>query len=433
MIAAVDPKAGYDTLFFGSSRMTYALIPSQFDSVLASRGVSTKSFNAALAGARPHDYSAAIEWCAKQAKGRVRYAFIEAHSWESGDRDGNWMTDMEVELHSPQEHVRRMQSTILSSLPLSDKVYYLFHDAAHTTANVLNIGQGSRVLDDWTRRMQGLRLSGDYDITDKGFIVAEAVDYAPGREANRVFLSKIAEYERLLEYKKTEPSTPDTKAPFNRDALLAQASTLSAAGITPIFVIMPSYFVDVRGRDELAQMGDVIKLIVMDRVADCPELYAAGNWYDAMHMSSSGARVFTQMFADKALASGLISAGHTSLESHSDGAPHSQQDGALSFACSHHRAAEGRHVVSIRAVPGFGDLLLGVSASRLRNEADGGLGLGLSMPLIHWKQIEADRSSGTVDYEIPEDVVTSGGVAFCQAAVLVNGQVLQWSNVLEIR
>ena len=426
VIEAVRPDAKYDLLFVGSSRITYAIKPEVVDRMMGEAGIRSNSYNASLTGTRPHDFSTILEWISRNNPGSIRTAVIELYSWEAGNRDGNWMSDFEVELHSMPGLPSRARSILLSRLPWHDKAYYLYFDTIHCLRNVLRIGQGQRILKDTLDRSQGVPLTGVYPIANRGFVAQETVDYEPGRRAHEDFLSRLEEYQRHLEWKKSSPSTPETRAPFDATSLKQQADALRLHGIEPIYVVMPSYHVDIAGLDHIEGSASDITIIRMDKVADYPDLYRTEHWFDTLHMTSQGAEYFSKLLAERLAQNAALRRTLEFRQSQAESALRIDVDRAnptvLRLKCS---------LVGVKTTPAA---WIGVSRSLVAGAEEGqdSATIALSAPLLHLEPILVGEQ-GTAMASLPAWLTEQPGPLYVQAAVVGSGSDPRFSAPVRCR
>jgi hypothetical protein len=77
-LAHLSARGGdYDTIFIGSSRIYYQIVPRIFDELSAARGLPTRSFNAGIAGMRPPEDAFVFDQILAARLGKLRWVFVE--------------------------------------------------------------------------------------------------------------------------------------------------------------------------------------------------------------------------------------------------------------------------------------------------------------------------------------------------------------------
>lgn len=300
------PRIGYlqqhrdefDTVFFGSSRVNYGVVPAAFDARMQELGNPTKSFNLGLSGTRPHDFNVVIEWFLSQRPGKLRYAIIELHAWNRPMKDVNWMTDQEVEANSTAELPRRFRSMLRSTNDVATIAWELMAITAHTLANHLRIGQAPRLVDDLVRTSLNVPLT-NTKVGEAGFIDLATVTYQSMVDAHKEWLADSARRERMRK-NLTDIDVPiQLRGGFDADSALEVARVVRAAGVTPIFLVMPSFSNNFNGRDGVDELRKHEIVLELDRIKDHPQLFDFALWHDHSHMNRQGAELFSRYVADQ--------------------------------------------------------------------------------------------------------------------------------------
>jgi hypothetical protein len=113
------------------------------------------------------------------------------------------------------------------------------------------------------------------------------------------FERERARFDRQLGSKVDDIAPKWLVGPRNLGPLLAQAARLRAAGVEPMYVVMPSWLPDQFGRNHVAEYRQHVRVLELDRVADSPALFARELWYDASHFNAAGAAEFTPRLAER--------------------------------------------------------------------------------------------------------------------------------------
>lgn len=295
--------ADVDTLFVGSSRFYYGIRPELFDARMAQLGAPTKSFNAALSGLRQVDHDEVVEWILRHRSPTLKRVIIELHSWRQQIRSGYWFTDQEIELHTPRSFLPRMQAVLTDDHGLWNKVTETGFVVAHTLTNALCIGQAARILAERVLVASGQPLPKIYPVGNGGWRDVDAEGQGPMIQEHEEFLRNTQRWDRQLGSKIDDLAPGWLSGPAVPWLLREQVARLRAAGIEPIYVVMPSWTQDYFGRRHVFAYRQGARVLELDAVADNPALFVRDYWYDASHLNSSGAEAFTPWLAERLAAS----------------------------------------------------------------------------------------------------------------------------------
>lgn len=288
----------YDTLFLGSSRFNFGLDPRIFDARMAELGVASKSFNLALGGHRQHDIGAVVTWLLANKPAGLRRVVIELHSFAQVVRAGDWMSNQELEMHMASEFVPRCRSILLGTWPWTDKFLQFRFVFAHSLTNVLRIGQATRILGDWLARVRGEPLPATYPPQDRGWAPIEGLNLPSDRGARGQFLSGQADCGAYLAQMVQDVCPPWLKGGFNLRSIRSQAEALRAAGVEPVYVVMPTFNMSHYGRDGVTEFARDARVLELDRPELHRPLYDPSLYFDASHLSTAGTAVFSSYLAD---------------------------------------------------------------------------------------------------------------------------------------
>ena len=289
----------YDTLFIGSSRAHNGFIPEVFDARMAELGTPTRSFNFALEGLRQHDYGALLDWLLSRDVSKLDYLLIELHAWVQGPRNENWMTAYEFEIHPWPYWGERLQSILCNHDGFSAKVEQAVHATAHVLANMFRIGQAPRILDAELRRRNGELPWRHVPVDNEGGkeLSTETVGEQRIRQHEK-WLARSDDAARSLASKRRDIAPKYLRGGFNAAAMRNQIAKIRAAGIEPIFVIMPHYAGNFFGRDGVAAFRDEVVILELDDPNDHEDLYELAHWFDWAHMLKPGAELASRRIAD---------------------------------------------------------------------------------------------------------------------------------------
>lgn len=412
-----------DTIFVGSSRFNYGIRPELFDARMAELGAPTRSFNASLSGLRQADHDEIVEWILRHRSPALKRVVIELHSWRQSIRGGYWFTDQEIELHTPRSFLPRMQAVWTDGQGLADKVAETGFVLAHTLCNTLCIGQGVRILRERVRTAAGEPLPGVHPVEGRGWMDCEQNASAPMVKEHDDFVRDRARFDRQLGSKIDDIAPQWLVGPANLGPLLAQDARLRAAGIEPVYVVMPSWHADQFGRSHVAAYRRHVRVLELDLVADNPALFARELWYDASHFNRAGAEAFTPWLAERMAAELAQPVGAPAPVAAVAPAPLQLQaafDAAnarfeLTVACD---ALRGRIEAVAAKKPG-------------RQDFGGGVVLGVSWPPDWRVPMERQALSGA-RVTIPAAAFAADEPVFLQAMLVDGDRAVAVSGVVEI-
>lgn len=285
-----------DTLFFGSSRISYGVVPAAFDARMKELGKPATSFNAAVSGTWPHEFAQVCNWLLARPHPTVRRVVVELQSWDK-PCEGNWMSDQEIEMHGPSDLLARFQTVWMGRALFREKVWRCYFHTMHTLASTFRVGQGPRILDDAV----GLARIGALPIAptpERGYQCVEEIrtEYFAKRHAE--FVEHYELHDENLARKGKDLNPEWLRGGFNLDAWRALDQRLRADGITPIYVVMPSFSSDFQGRDALAAITKEAIVLEFDSPRTNPDLFDHSLWFDTTHFNRQGATLFSRRLAD---------------------------------------------------------------------------------------------------------------------------------------
>jgi hypothetical protein len=296
----VEERGGeYDTIFLGSSRMEYGVDPVLFDRRMAELGKPCRSFNLAFSGLRQHDIDVTVRWLVDHKPPSLRRVVIELHSFGQQVRVGDWYSDQEMDMHHVGQFLPRCRSVLIRNSSWTDKLAEFHFIVVHTLLNTLRIGQGQRILDDKLARARGQRVARVYDITNRGAGAVEKQTEVFMLEAHRRFDAEPERFTQVVRQRVKDPAPTGLKGGFNFPAIRAQAELLRAAGIEPIYVVMPSVSMDFVGRDGVAEFAREHRVIELDLPDRHRPLFERDYYYDPSHLNRAGVEVLSAYLANQ--------------------------------------------------------------------------------------------------------------------------------------
>lgn len=288
-----------DVVFVGSSRMNFAVIPAVFDARMRELGCSARSLNLGISGQRGHDTVATIEHLLRLQPKRIRGLVIELNSFDQRIRGTNWLTDLDVEMHPPGLLLPRLRSALASGDSFRSVVDQVGFLVAHTAANTFRVGQGARLVDDLLAAATARRPFGARSFANRGFEPAEDIAGTPMREAAKRFATDPGWAKQLMRLRTSPAWLEKFTGGFPVDEFLRVDALVREAGILPIYVVMPTYYVGFYGYDALPELARRATVVHLDDPEQHPQLFDPRIWYDPGHFGNAGAAVFTRYLADR--------------------------------------------------------------------------------------------------------------------------------------
>jgi ribosomal protein S15P/S13E len=296
----------FDTLFIGTSRIHYQVIPALFDEKAAAAGMPTTSFNAGIAALRPPEDSYFLDRLLAARPGKLRWVFIEINSIRTDiarDHKGTmraqywhdwprlWLMWQRVTALKPTEK-RRSPAKVWRELrePLADFPQHLDLFAREMS----NLGRG----DFLTRQL--LYKPAPWDPAQGGHLGDDLRGWTETSRGEEMTPENQARFEQERAARLVKPSVRDTSDPASQRALEEMIEKIERLGATPVLIVAPvtakKVFVP---RPERAQ-----RTIVLDfsDPARFPELYENRNRLDTDHLNTAGAKVFTRLVVEHWLA-----------------------------------------------------------------------------------------------------------------------------------
>ncbi len=288
----------FDTLFIGSSRVYFQIIPSLFDETTAGAGRPTRSFNAGVSALRPPEDAFFLERILALHPTQLRYVFVEATAvrtrlenlesmravyWHDWPRLGVLWRSMIVQLSAQSPDFR----LTIRSEAFPDFVEHL----SLFIRNVTNQGRGAILTDRFFRRAAPPSAATELGDKMDGWVPVGQRQTMPQAE-------KVA-YEQRVAERLRDPSRPTFADEVSQQELERMIVQIERGGAVPIVVVPPTpvkrkFYPDPR------RMHSAILLDFAD-VARFPELFEADQRLDATHLNTRGAQIFSRLLATRFL------------------------------------------------------------------------------------------------------------------------------------
>ena len=286
----------YGVAFVGSSRVFRQLDPILFQEVCAKRGLEFEAYNWGLPGLRTYESMLRVEAILRSKPARLKWIVIELLPQAPQSDEANRRSLREIQWHTPYLSSLAMRRTFSGpGLPAYKQRQLELH-AYQGAANFLNLGAVGNAWEQWIDPEELPQ-----DGADSGFFPLQ-LDRSPQvRERRAEFQTELRIDPELLlgrvrEFKATEKSeAPDGLLEEQLRRLLGQ---LEAAGVQPIFVILPpleQWMPEMLGAFEA---GLLPNLFDYGDPAEFRSFYANDELrFDMNHLNDKGLERLTRRFA----------------------------------------------------------------------------------------------------------------------------------------
>lgn len=300
----------YDTIFTGSSRVNFQVLPSIFDEALAAAGKPTRSFNAGLLGMRPPEQGYFLDEVLKQPRKKLRYVLIELTSLEARTPASRrtsarfmawhdlprmrlitiWMraewAALATGFHATDHHRTHWSD-------LWEPMTVWFSHFGPFCKNTLNLGRASFLGDIWiiAPRKRAKEFGKFRSLGEKrdGWLPYDGARETMNEKERAAYLET---YEARLAKPAEHFHDPASDA-----AIEAMRQAVLKAGATPIFFVPPMttdrHYLP---PPEMAQHMTIWNFSDPQRY---PQLFLPEHRLDYIHMNTAGGKVFTRALAER--------------------------------------------------------------------------------------------------------------------------------------
>jgi hypothetical protein len=290
----------YDTLFLGSSRIYYQIIPALFDRLAAEQGLPTHSFNAAIAGMRPPEDAYYLDYLLRNPPKNLRWVFIELaglRTTADADKVGTvravywhdwprlWILFKRAMELKPDVKKRKWKKQIE---PLLEQLVDFYDHIPIFLQNQTNLGRGSIL----TSRL--IYAAMRPPASPVGVIGEDYAGWVRTGRDEEITGEQLTAFDQALAERRLEKPRRDVGDAVSQLALEQMIAKVERLGATPVLVVPPTTnkrnFVPTPEREK--------KTIVLDfcDLAKFPELYEHRYRLDTDHLNTAGAEVFTRIF-----------------------------------------------------------------------------------------------------------------------------------------
>lgn len=293
----------YDTLFVGSSRIHYQIIPRLFDARAAELGVPTTSFNAGVAGMRPPEDAFFLDQILAHRPAKLRWVFIElagirpsigeerrgtmrVQYWHDGPRLATlWRHALQLKPTKKRWTPKRWWREVRD--PLTE----FFPHLELFVREQINIGKGEfltkRLIDGPPKPRGSLTNALGPDLG--GWIPT-------GRGEEMIPVNREA-FERELAERRAKPATKDFGDPISQEALEEMIAKVEQAGATAVLIVPPTTskknFFPTPERERKTMVIDFSDL------EKSPALDQNRHRLDAEHTNTAGSEILTQLLVER--------------------------------------------------------------------------------------------------------------------------------------
>lgn len=283
-------KDQFDTIFVGSSRVYHGVVATQFDDrVKQATGQSLRSFNAAYDAMWPPESLFMVRQLLAMKPAKLRWVFLEC-------------LDIYADLHAETRDTRRTaywhdwRHTAMAWASIRDRAFDPLDrwqvTSGHATIllrNWTNQGLGAEWLGyefGVERRKKDSRWDPPEEWKHQGGYQPEPDEPLTERD-RRTFLAGVEAR------KKAFPPRP--MPPSLRDAFAAIIAEIRAAGAEPIILVTPT----IRPEENFAGFAPDVTVWSYHDAHQYPALYDPANRHDPTHLNDAGAKIFTDLLADR--------------------------------------------------------------------------------------------------------------------------------------
>lgn len=304
-LAQLEAHPGaYDTLFIGSSRIAFHVIPKIFDETTARSGIPTRSFNAAVAGIRPPEDAYLLDQIFARAPGRFRWIFIELAGLRTAIPQQTRHTVRALYWHDWERLTLVARRALFEMRRARGKVWKeperwrepldeLFDHLALFAQRQANVGRGGFA--------DRLRARPDrHQEPPRSSFQSETHGWVPPDRPVLTSDADRAAYEQKVAERRASPSRKDFGDPISQAALGRMLEKIEKHGATAVLIVPP--VVAKKNFHPRPQIVRLHLLLDFSAVEKFPELFVTGNRIDDNHVDAEGAAIFTKRLAEQFVA-----------------------------------------------------------------------------------------------------------------------------------
>lgn len=284
-------KDVYNTIFIGSSKTRYQIIPDLFDQKAKEDSIGTRSYNFGVQGLLPLESLHIYENLLLQDSLRLKYAFIEL-DWIGTVNLPNLNVARAFYWLNSSNYLSSVNSIINSSMPPLRRAWGLFHFSADYTENIMNVGKVQEYIK-FKKHIENQTYSKtDSNIIYNGFIpLSNNLHKAQSSLYKEVFSSAKMGVENFNTLKNDKLSAPFLKR------LREIVSISRKKGIATYFVV-PLQWKYYQYKELIpvinAIEGEGAKVICLFDIEKYKDVYKREHFADPNHLNAKGAGLYTE-------------------------------------------------------------------------------------------------------------------------------------------
>jgi len=296
-----------DLLFLGSSRVYRQIDATLFDQTLAERGVAVSSFNYGVPGMLLPETLSTVDRILARRPERLRWLVLELQDVDPELHEENFLSRRQIDWHTPRVTAEMLRVVLHSERSPEEKADAASLHLVHFLYRFANLDRGLPAL---ATALGYRRVDVPAVFAMDGFVPLEREARADPEleERHELFLRteapEVPERRRGLAAALDRPGRED---PVAVGIVRALAERVRAAGIEPLFVIVPPCWEPLTGYRLAAERGEIPNLLSYNDPREHPAYYEVENLYGLAHLNQRGAELFTRRLAlDVASALGLL-------------------------------------------------------------------------------------------------------------------------------
>lgn len=287
----VRNKSTYNTIFIGSSKTHYQIIPKLFDEKAKENNLDIRSYNFGIDGLIPMESLYIYENLLLQDSLPLKYAFIEL-DWIGTVKFKNLNAIRSFYWLQTSNYSSNIHSLINSSVPLQIRGWGLLQNSFNYAENIINVGKIQEYIDFKKHADQQIFSKTDSNSIYNGFLpltnkINSKDEHALFKEVVSSAKTGVANYSTLKNQK--------LSAPFlNR--LKEIVSISKKKGITVYFVV-PLQWKYYQYKELIPVINAIkeAKVICVFDIEKHKDIYSPDHFFDPNHLNYEGAKLYTEL------------------------------------------------------------------------------------------------------------------------------------------
>lgn len=281
-----ERKDQFNLIFLGSSRVFHHFLPEQFDEQVAKNsGTTLKSFNFGYDAMWPPESFYMLRKVLALRPAHLRWVLIDLMQIHPKFDVANVRTMRAAYWHDWRHTLMAWRALGDERLPFSEKMEIAATHGEHLLNQWTNRGRCAEWLDKTLHQAETKRPKPKGWETTGGF---EAGD-------DKVMAgAELKEFERSVAVLR-KSLAPARLRPTLGDAITEIIAEVRSIGAEPIFVLAPT----LDPRENVTELPGDVEILSFADPNQYPALYDASNHYDGWHLNEKGARIFTELLAER--------------------------------------------------------------------------------------------------------------------------------------